>query len=187
MNAMDEIEALVESTIRAITRIADRVTHYTTFLLIAATVVAVGSFLLGLAALSGGIRTVWIVLGIAFAAIAIGAAFTARWRIGSVRRDVPALATEVRSLLSDGKRNTLMIIDQFQEDERDSAAESAIVVSRRVLALRGLAADGLSSSAKLTSAITAITSFPGLALAAIAITAVFGGLALIFLLALALG
>jgi hypothetical protein len=187
MNAVNEIETLVANTVRTITLIADRVTKFATVILGCAAVAATGSFLLGAAALSGGIRTVWIVLGIAFAVLAIGAAATARWRIGRVRKNVPALAAEVRTLLRDGKQSTVEIIDQFQDGGHDSATGSAIVLSRRVDGLRGVVSHGLSGSAKLTETVAAITSFPWLALAAIGISIVFGFLGVIFLLALALG
>ena len=60
------------------------------------------------------------------------------------------------------------------------------MVSRRLYGLRGVVGHGLEGSARLTDAVTAITSFPGLALMAVGISLVFGFLALIFLLALAL-
>ncbi len=186
MNAVNDIERLVENTVSTITMIAARVTRFATTLAIGTAVVAGGSFLLGLAALSGGARTVWIVLGIVFGALALGAALVARWRIGRVKRNVPALAGEVRTLLSEGKQSTMTIIDQFQDGDAASAGGSAIVLSRRAYGLRGVVSHGLAGSARLTETVAAITSFPGLALAAIGITVVFALLAPIFLIALAL-
>jgi hypothetical protein len=186
MDALNDIDAMVERTIRTLTAIAHRVTRYATALLAAVAAIAIGSFLLGLAALSDGIRTVWIVLGIVFAAIAIGAAVTARWRLGRIRKHVPAIAGEVRALIADGKGQTQLIIQEFQDGDDDSAAESAIVVSRRLYGLRGVVGHGTEGAARLTDAVTAITSFPGLALVAVGITIVFGFLGFIFLIALAL-
>lgn len=186
MDPIRDAEVMVERTIRTITHIAQRVTHYATVLLVVVAVVAVGSFLLGSAALSDGIRTVWIVLGIVFGGIAIGAALVARWRLGRVRRHVPAIASEVRQLIADGKGQTHLIIQEFQDGDDASASQSAIVVSRRLYGMRGVVGHGMEGSARLTDAVTAITSFPGLALMAIGITLVFGFLALVFLLALAL-
>ncbi len=185
VDALNEIEAIVDRTIRVLTTIAERVTRYTTFLLAGVALIAVASFLLGVAALSNGIRTVWIVLGIVFAAWAIGAAFVARWRLGRIRKHVPAIANEMRALLTDGKGQAQLIIQEFQDDD-DSTAESAIVVSRRLYGLRSVAGHGFEGSARLTDAVTAITTFPGLALVAVGITAVFGFLGFIFLIALAL-
>lgn len=186
MDGLNDIETIVNRTIRAIVQIADKVTRFATVLLGVAAVVCVASFLLGLAALDGGIRSVWVVLGIVFGVVAVGAAVTARWRVGRVRTHVPAIAGEVRQLIADGRSQSQLIIQEFQDGDDDSAGESAIVVSRRLYGLRGVVGHGMEGSARLTDAITAITSFPGLALLAVGISLVFGFLALIFLLALAL-
>jgi hypothetical protein len=63
---------------------------------------------------------------------------------------------------------------------------SAIVLTRRMYGFRDAAGSGLESSARLSAAVTALTSFPGLILAAIAISFVFGFLGFFFLIALAL-
>lgn len=182
---MNDLEALVTRTIATITRIADRVTRFATLLLVVVAVIATGSFLLGLAALRDGIRSVWMVLGLGFGAIAVGAALTARWRLGSVRKDVPALAGEVRALISEGRAGTLQVIETLQDDT-GSGVGSTIVLSRRVVGLRGALRHGLSGTAKLSNAVNAIATFPGLALVSILVTIVFAFLALIFLVALAL-
>jgi hypothetical protein len=185
MDALNEIEVLVNRTIRTIVQIAGKVTRFATILLAVAAAICVASFLLGIAALDGGIESVWIVLGIVFATLAVGAAFVARWRVGRVRKHVPAIAAEVRQLIADGKGQSQLIIQEFQNDD-DSTTGSAIVVSRRMYGLRGVVGHGVEGSARLTDAVTAITSFPALALMAIGISLVFGFLALVFLLALAL-
>ena len=180
---MEDIEALVERTVAAVLRIAGRVVRWATVLLIAAVVIDVGSFWLGMEALSGGVESVWAVLGVVFAAIAIGCAVVARWRVGRVRKNVPALVTDVRSLVAQGQDTAHTVIDVFDSEDGGPATFG---VSRSVIGIRGLVGSGLSGSTKLTEAVTAITSFPWLALATVAITSVFGFLALVFLLALAL-
>jgi hypothetical protein len=82
---MNEIEALVERTIGAITDIAQRVTRYATILLCVAAVVSIGSLLLGIAALSGasGARTLWIVRSSPVGASVRFARTCPRWRTKS--------------------------------------------------------------------------------------------------------
>ncbi len=182
---MSDIDGRVTRTISTLTLIADRVTRFSGKLLLGVAVVSIGSFLLGLAALEGGIRNVWIVLGGAFGVIAVGAALVARWRIGGVRRQVPAIASEVRTLLTEGRRDAVEVIEQFHTPaggERDSV----IVVSRSMSGLRGVARHGLAGSEHLLKAVTAITTFPGLAAMAVLISVVFALLVPIFLLALVL-
>ena len=176
-----------------VTMIARKAARFSSKLLIGVTIVCVGGFLLGVAALSGGIEQVWIVLGIVFGSIAVGGALLARWRVGSVKRHVPELAEEVRALISEGKDSTRTVIETFAVDAdadrtRDDFEDrsSAIVMSRQMYGFKDLVGSGLESSARLTAAVTAITSFPGLVLGAILICMVFGFLGFIFLIALAL-
>lgn len=182
---MDDNEGLVERTVASVTRIAARVTRAATWLLLTAVVIVGLSFWLGMEALSGGIESVWAVLGIVFGVVAIGCAALARWRIGRVRKNVPALAADIRTLVANGGQTATTVIDVFDDDD-PSMRGSALGVSRSVVSIRGLAGHGLAGTAKLMEAVTAITSFPWLALVTIAVTSVFGFLALIFLLALAL-
>jgi hypothetical protein len=183
---MSDIDGRVTRTISTLTLIADRVTRLSGKLLMGVAVVSIGSFLLGLAALDGGIRNVWILLGGIFAVIAVGAALIGRWRIGGIRRSVPAIASEVRSLLSEGRRDAVEVIEQFNTGPADGGRDSVLIVSRSVTGLRGMATHGLAGSQHLAKAVTAITSFPALALAAVMISIVFALLIPIFLLALVL-
>jgi hypothetical protein len=187
---MSELDELVQRTVNTVTKIARRAARFSTKLLIGVSIVTVGGFLLGVAALSGGIETVWIVLGTVFGSIAIGNALLARWRVGSVKRHVPELASEVRTLISEDKNSTRTVIETFAVDPDgegdDLSGGSAIVRSRQMSGFKGLAGSGSERSPRLTAAMKAITSFPLLALSAILISLVFGFLGFIFLIALAL-
>lgn len=180
---MKEIEALVERTIGIITRIADKATKFSSVLAAAAAAICAGGFALGVAVTSGGLRSVWIVLGVTFGGIAIGAAVLARWRVGSIKNHIAELGNEMRALLSNGTATTRDVIETFSVDGEDS--ESVIGMSRGVLRFKSGIGHGLETSARLTSAVTALTSFPLLVLASIGITIIFGLLSLIFLIALA--
>ncbi len=193
MDGLNDIEVIVGRVIRTIVTIAQKVTRFATILLLAACGISVVSFLLGLAALDGGIRTVWIVLGIVFGAWAVGAALIGRWGVGRISRDVPAITGELRAMVSEGQEQGALILRQFgapgaDGDDRTDAAlgGSAIFVSRTAFGLRDIAGHGLESAGRLAAAVHAITRFPVLALTSIAITLVFAFLAVIFLLALAL-
>lgn len=183
---MNDVDALVERTIAAITMIARKAAKFSGIVAALATIVCAGSFLLGIAALSGGIQSVWIVLGIVFGAIAIAAGLTACWRVGSIQRHVPEIAHEIKELISDGTSTTRDVIETFDLNDDQSKAGSAIELSREAFHFRSVIGRGLESSARFTAAVTALTSFPWLMLTVIAITTVFGFLSLIFLLALAL-
>lgn len=185
---MAEIDELVRRTVATVTMIADKAAAFATRLFVLSAVVCIGGFLLGVAALSGGIEQVWIVLGIVFGTIAVGGALLARWRVGSVRRHVPELADEVRTLITEGRDGTRTVIDAFvvDGDGDGHTGGSAIVMSRQMYGFKNAVGSGLESSARLTAAVTALTSFPGLVLGAIAISLVFGFLGVIFLIALAL-
>ena len=187
---MSEIDDLVRRTVDGVTMMSNKAAAFATRLLLGVVIVCVGSFLLGLEALTGGIETVWIVLGIVFGAIAIGCALVARWRVGSVRRHVPELADEVRTLISEGEDTSRTVIDTFTVDNDGDAdavsGGSAIVLSRQMYGFKTVAGSGLESSARLTAAVTALTSFPILVLFAVLISLVFAFLGVIFLIALAL-
>ena len=92
MSDMNDVDRLVQRAVAGITSIAARAARFSTRLLLMTLVLCVGGFALGVAALSGGIETVWIVLGIVFGTIAIASAVLARWRVGSVKRHAPELA-----------------------------------------------------------------------------------------------
>ncbi len=186
--AVSELEQLVQRVVDTVTMIARKATRFAFLLTIIVAIVCISGFLLGIAALDGGIEQVWIVLGIAFGAIAIGGPLVAMFRVGSIKRHVPELVNEVRSLLATGRETGRTVINTFDADDphRPNEGRSAIVLTRQVYGLRGAVSSGLEGSARLTAAVTAMTSFPLIVLSAIAISVVFGFLGVIFLIALAL-
>ncbi len=182
---MADLDDLARRAVKGVTRLAARATRFAGFVFVVAALVGTASFLLGLAALDGGIRTVWIVLGLTFGAIAVGASFVARWRLASVARDANELVAEVRALLESDRPGTRTVIDTFEADERQGGG-SVLVVSREFFTLRDAVGERTDQFRKLMSAVRAVTTFPGLVLGAIGITIVFAMLVPIFLLALAL-
>jgi hypothetical protein len=185
---VSDVDQIVRRAVHGITRIAGRAAAFATRMLIATTVVCVGGFLLGVAALDGGIETVWIVLGTVFGSLAIGGALVATLRAWSVQRHAADLVGEIRTLMTDGRDSTRTVIETFAVDADDEGPErgSAIVLSRQMSGLRGPTGVGLERAPRLDAAVTALTTFPVLVLMAIAISMVFAFLGFVFLIALAL-
>lgn len=151
-------------------------------------VICVGSFLLGIAALDDGIETVWIVLGGVFAVLAISAAVRATWRVRSVRRNAGTLVGEMKQLITRDPAARRTVIETIEAGEADTTGgQRGVIVSSRSYGSFGGALHGRADQfPELAKTVAAVTTFPFLLLTAAAITAVFGALALIFLLALAL-
>lgn len=185
---MSELDQLAQRVAATVTTIAAKAVGFARKLLVIVAVVCIGSFLLGIAAFDGTARSVWIVLGAVFAALAIGGPLFAMWRIRLVTRHVPELVDEVRTLITQGPGTGRTIIDTFDADDPGRPADnrSAITLTREVAGLRGLVGSGLDGSARLAAAVIALTRFPATVLSAIAISLVFAFLGVIFLVALAL-
>jgi len=189
---MSDTDELVQRAVQTVRMITGRAARFSTKILLVVTLVCASGFALGVAALSGGIEQVWIVLGVVFGAIAIGSAFIARWRVGAVRRHVPELADEVRTLITESPEQGRTVVETFVIDDesmdgRDGAGGgSAIVMSRQMGGFQSAIGPGMAKSVRLAAAVRALTTFPFLMLAAALITMVFAFLGFIFLIALAL-
>lgn len=193
---MAETDELVRRAVQTVQMIAGRAASFSTKVLLLVVVVCVSGFALGVAALSDGIQQVWIVLGVVFGSIAIGSAFVARWRVGSVRRHAPELADEIRTLVTEQPEQGRTVIETFVVDDDEaygfSSTEatgnegSAIVMSRQMGGFKSVLGPETAQSPRLSGAVTALTSFPLLMLIALPITMVFGFMGFIFLIALAL-
>jgi len=183
---MSDIDEMVRRTVETVTVIAGKASRFAGRLLLATLVICGGGFWLGLEALSGGIETVWIVLGAAFGSLAIGSALVAWWRVSSVKRHVPALAAEVRSLVEGGYDPSNTVIETFEVVDGESSNSSAIVMSRQMGGFQSEVMRAPGQYEQLSAATRAITTFPFLVFAAISISLVFAFLGFIFLIALAL-
>ena len=182
---MPEVEDLARRAVEGVTRLAARAITFASYVFVAVVLVGTTSFLLGLAALDGDVRTVWIVLGLGFGLVAVRGAFLARWRLATIGHYARELAAEVASLLEFGHPATRTMVDAVEADEREGGG-SVLVVSREFFSLRDAIDNRENEFKRLLSVLRAITSFPALMLSAIAITVVFAMLVPIFLLVLAL-
>jgi len=184
---MSEIDALVQRTTSYVTMVADRVARFAGKVLVISAGICGLSFYLGIEALSGGIETVWIVLGIVFGVIAIGGPLVALWRAGSARRHLSDIQREVRALAEQGIDPTNTVVDTVVVGDpvADPTAGSAIVLSRQFNSY-SLGPGGVQQSPHLAEATRSLAAFPFQILVTIGITTVFAFLGFIFLIALAL-
>lgn len=182
---LDDLDRLARRAVDSVLHLVRRANALAGGVLIFVVLFAVGGFLLGLSALSGGIRTVWIVLGGFFAVVAIGSVVVAMLRLRSVKTSANTLVTEVRSLVGGDGASKRTVSDTV--DSTENRSDDGIVdLSREFMSMRGAIGDRAGQFASLTSAVTAVTSFPGLMAIATLIGFVFAGLSAIFAIALVL-
>ena len=141
--------------------------------------ICIGSFLLGLAALSEDNRTGWIVIGGIFVVIGVGAVALAIFRLWLVKRSATELVVEVQELLTGDRQTERVVIDTIEASEKVQD-QSAVVMSRQFFTLRD-SIDGKGAQfIALAYALRAMTTFPFLMLVATSVTVVFATLAVIF-------
>ncbi len=152
--------------------------------LVIVVVICVGGFALGVAALSDGIQTVWIVFGGFAAIVAIGSVLLAMFRLWAVTRLGTALVTDVQRLIAGDPRSERVVIDTVEASD-GVQDQSAVVMSRQFFTMSDTVGKAGQFGA-LSVALRSVTSFPLLILLATVITIGFAGLSLLFLLGLAL-
>ncbi len=180
-----DLEDLAQRAVDVLFSLLGRAKLLARGVLIFAAVTCLLGFGLGLAALSGGARTVWLLIGGFFTVISIGAVLVALLRLGAVRRGGEALVDEVRTLMSGDLESERTVVETVESTE--GAQDDGIVkMSQQFFSLKDAVSGHTSNFAALSLALSSITSFPGLmALATVigfgmlAIAGIFG-LILIF-------
>lgn len=188
---LGDLDAYAARATERIGILARRATRFATAVLLFVVVAVVGGFLLGYAALDGS-RNVWLVLGGFFGVWALGAALIGWWRIGAARRHVPELTAEFRSMLGQGRQAGSRVLETFVVTDADGNehfearldSTSTIGMGRTLWGYKGLVGTGTEAFGRLTATITALTSYPLLALVAVLISLVFLALAPVWLLVL---
>ena len=141
--------------------------------------ICVGSFVLGLAALSADNRNAWIAIGGIFVVVGVGAVALAVFRLWLVKRSATELVVEVQQLLVGDRKTERVVIDTIEASEKVQD-QSAVVMSRQFFTLRD-SIDGRGAQfIALAYALRAMTTFPFLMLVATTVTVVFATLAVIF-------
>jgi hypothetical protein len=147
-------------------------------------VICVGGFALGIAALSDGIETVWIIFGGFAAFVAIGSVVLAMFRLWAITKLGTALVMDVERLIAGDPRSERVVIETVEASD-GVQDQSAMVMSRQFFTMNETVVRAGQFSA-LAVALRSVTTFPLLMLLATVITIGFAGLSLLFLLGLAL-
>jgi hypothetical protein len=180
-----DLDALARRAVNAVTHLARRGMALAGGVFIVAAIASLGGFFLGIAALSGGIETVWIVVGGFFAALAITLPLMAIWRLWAVRRSATELIAEVRSLLTDGGGSRRTVIETVEGAEANQDG-GLVVLSQQFFGMRTAVGSRAGDFRAMASALTAVTSFPGFIALATVVSFVFAGLSVLFAIALLL-
>jgi hypothetical protein len=181
----DDLDRLARRAIDSVLHLVRRANALAGGVLMFAVLACVSGFLLGLAALSDGMRTVWVALGGFFAVVGVGSVVIAMWRLRSVRRSADSLVAEVRALIGGDRTTERTVIDTVlvtEERSDDGIAD----LSREFFGFRSAIGDRAQQFRALTSALSAVTTFPGLMAIAALVSFVFLGLGVIFAISLAL-
>lgn len=181
----DSIDQLTQRAISSVMRLVRRGMAFGGGVLMIAAVVCIGSFLLGVAALDGGMETLWIILAGFFGTIAVGGMVLALVRLGGIRRREDELYGEVRALMGSdpGAQRTVIETVEFSDASDD---QSVVVASRQFYTMRENLGSEVPPRSALSRSLSAITTLPLLVLMTTFITMVFAGLGLLFLIGLAL-
>jgi hypothetical protein len=182
---VDDLDRLAQRAVDAVLRLVRRGIALAGGVLIIAAFCCIVGFLLGLAALSGGIRSVWVVLGGFFLVVGVGSVIVAIWRLRSVRKGAHALVGEVRTLIA-GDRQTERVVIETIESSEESKDDGVVVLSRQFFDMQNSIGDRQDQFKEISSALRAITTFPALIALTTVVSFVFAGLGLLFLIALAL-
>jgi hypothetical protein len=148
--------------------------------------IALSTYLVGLAALSGSARSAWVLIGGALVVVAIGAPLLAWWRLFRVRRHATELVDDVRRLISGNPEAERIVIDTVEAQPTPTSAPSGrqdlmVVGNQQFYRLRTISV-GTANLRQLPAAMYALTSYPILLGISLLLTLVFAALGFIFLL-----
>ena len=181
------IHELASRAVDSLLTLVHRGTRLAFGTLVIVAVVCLGGFALGLAALSGGIETVWIIFGGFAAFVAIGAVGLAMFRLWAITRLGTALVTDVERLIKGDPQSERVVIETVEASD-DVQDQSAVVMSRQFFTMSNTvdAAGTAGQFTALAVALRSVTTFPLLILLAVVITVGFAGLGFLFFLGLLL-
>jgi hypothetical protein len=137
---MNEIDALVDRAVAAVSTIARRGSTLTTGVAIVAALIFGAAYLVGLGAFGGSTRTAWAVIGGALLLVAVGAPLVASFRLRSIPKKADRLVGELRALINRDESARRVIIDTVEAEP--GAAHS---MDARGFATGGFAAGGFGS------------------------------------------
>src|SRR4051794_12215206 len=113
---MADVDVLARRAVDVATTFARRAGRLAIVATLFVAFIAVSSYLIGIVALSGSARSLWIILGGAMVIVAIGAPLLAAWRLLSVRRHTTELVGEVRRLIVGDPDAERVVIDTVESE-----------------------------------------------------------------------
>lgn len=182
-NLMSQQRDLAQRAVDSFLTLVHRGTRLAAGTLAIVVLICVGGFLLGLAALDGGVRTAWILLGGVGAAVAIGSVVLAMFRLWAITTMSVALVNDLQALISSDPGSERVVIETVESSD-EVQDQSAVVMSRQFFAMSDSVGTRAGQFAALSLALKSVTSFPLLILLATAITIGFAGMSVLFLLGL---
>ena len=182
---LDDVDRLARRAVDSVLTLVRRGMALAGGVLMFTVVATLLGFGLGLAALSGGMRTVWILFGGFFAVLAIGSVIGAMWRLREVRRTSRQLVEEVRTMLA-GDRSARRTVIETVEYTEGAQHEGIVVLSRQFGSMGDAMGDQVGNFRAVARALRALTTFPGFMALATLISLGFLLLSPLFLLGLLL-
>ncbi len=150
-------------------------------------VVALSTYFIGLAALSGSARSAWVLIGAALVIVAVGAPLLAWWRLFTLRRHTNELVDDVRRLIAGNPEAERVVIDTVEAQPAAAASPGGgqelmvMGTQQQFYRLRTISV-GTTNLRRLPAALYALTSYPILLGISLLMTLVFAALGFIFLL-----
>ena len=178
------IRDLAQRAVDSLFTLVARGTRLAVGTLLVVVVVCVGGFALGIAALSDGIETVWIIFGGFAAFIAIGSVVLAMFRLWAITKLGSALVSDIERLIVGDPRSERVVIETVEASD-GVQDQSATVMSRQFFTMSQTVGSAGQFGA-LAVALRSVTTFPLLLLLATVITVGFAGLSFLFLLGIVL-
>jgi hypothetical protein len=181
-----DVNALARRAVEVAVRFARRAGRLAVGATLFVAVVALSTYLIGLAALSGSARNSWILIGGALVIFAVGAPLLAWWRLFALRRHANELVDDVRLLISGNPEAERIVIDTVEAQPSPMAGpggrpELMVAETRQFYRLRTISL-GTTHMRRLPAAMKAVTSFPVLLAIPLLLTMVFAVLGFVFLL-----
>jgi hypothetical protein len=180
---MSEQRVLAQRAVDCFLTLVHRGTRLAAGTLAVVVLICVGALFLGVAALSGGMQTAWILLGGIGAVVAIASVVLAMFRLWAITTISVALVNDIQSLISSDPGSERVVIETIESSD-GVQDESAVVMSRQFFAMSDTVGGRAGQFVALSLALKSVTSFPLLILLATAITVGFACLSMLFLLGL---
>lgn len=180
---MSQQRDLAQRAVDSFLRLVERGTRLAVGTLLIVLFVCAGGFLLGIAALDGGTRTAWILLGGLGAGVAIGSVLLAMFRLWAISSLSVALVNDVQALISSDPGSERVVIETVESSD-GVQDRSAVVMSRQFFAMNESVGPRAGQFVALSLALRSVTSFPLLILLAVTITVGFACISVLFVLGL---